>query len=168
MILKIIYTIFLGTLLVIFVGVGIETFYPEPKYPTYPIIAEEPAFSSGSPSTQKEREARIREEQTKLEKQDREFRNKLGAYNSVVFLISLAFAISFLIVSLLLADKLMVIADGLLLGGMLTLIYSVGRGMMASDKFRFTALSISLVIALLLGYIKFIHPLKEKPPSAVI
>lgn len=36
MVIKIIYTIFIGVLFAIFVGVGIDAFYPYPKEPDYP------------------------------------------------------------------------------------------------------------------------------------
>jgi hypothetical protein len=58
-------------------------------------------------------------------------------------------------------------ADGLLLGGVFTLAYAVGRGFMADDKFRFVAVSVSLVIALVTGYLKFVRPLeKDGTPAA--
>ena len=38
MVLKLVYTIFIGVLLAIFVGVGIAAFYPGPQYPEPPIL----------------------------------------------------------------------------------------------------------------------------------
>jgi hypothetical protein len=49
------------------------------------------------------------------------------------------------------------IADGILLGGVFTTIYGIIRGLMSEDtKFRFIIVTVGLIIALVLGYIKFI------------
>jgi hypothetical protein len=51
------------------------------------------------------------------------------------------------------------IADGILLGGVFTTMYSIIRGLMSEDsQFRFLIVVIGLGIALALGYIKFIRP----------
>lgn len=65
--------------------------------------------------------------------------------------------------SLTVVKNLIYIADGVLLGGVLTLLYSIVRGFGSQDTmFRFVVVSIGLVIALLLGYIKFIKPNKNQ------
>ena len=38
--LKFVYSFFLGLLLVVFVGMGVASFYPSPKAPEYPIVLE--------------------------------------------------------------------------------------------------------------------------------
>jgi hypothetical protein len=75
----------------------------------------------------------------------------------------LSCAVIVLAVALLLAEKLGVIADGLLLGGIFTLLYGIGRGMDTdSNKYRFMVATVGLVVTLVLGYIKFTrHQLKE-------
>ena len=71
---------------------------------------------------------------------------------------ALGFAILYLLVGLLLAKRLAIISDGLLLGGVLTLIYSIIRGFGANDDiFRFLVVSVSLLLALGLGYTKFVR-----------
>ena len=40
MVLKIIYTLFLGLLVALFVGLGIDAFYPGPKAPDYPVMLD--------------------------------------------------------------------------------------------------------------------------------
>jgi len=78
---------------------------------------------------------------------------------------SLAAAIAILLVSLTIIRNLAYIADGVLLGGVLTLLYSIVRGFGSEDeKFRFIVVSIGLITALALGYIKFLrgNPKKSK------
>ena len=60
---------------------------------------------------------------------------------------------------LLLAEKLDAIADGLLIGGLFTLVYSIGWGFSAEDNtYRFLVVTVGLLVALGLGYAKFIAP----------
>ena len=58
--------------------------------------------------------------------------------------------------------SILFIADGLLLGGVLTLLYSVIRGFGTEDNmFRFVVVSVGFAISLFLGYVKFIQPAKK-------
>jgi len=69
------------------------------------------------------------------------------------------------IASLTFFKKILIIADGLLLGGLLTLIYSVMRGFGTEDNIlRFIVVTVGLIISLFLGYVKFIRP-SEKSSS---
>lgn len=158
MILKYIYTVFLGVLLATFVGVGIAAFYPEPKYPEFPpifprttktLVEVEDSTSSAVLRKQEEESYRISQEFQKLSQE----------YNKNVSIMSLVGAIAILLVSLTLVRNLTYIADGVLLGGVLTLLYSIVRGFGSQDNmFRFFVVAIGLAIALILGYIKFIKP----------
>jgi hypothetical protein len=131
---KIVYTLFIGILLATFIGVGIAAFYPSPKSPEFK-FAPAPYYPP-------------QDAYMKLS-QD---------YNRNVSIISLVAAILILIISLTVFKSLPVIADGLLLGGVLTLIYSIVRGFNSQDeKFRFIVVTIGLIIAILLGYNKFIR-----------
>ena len=61
MILKFIYTVFIGVLFATLVGVGIAAFYPQPKYPDYPIrlsYPKEPALQ-----TETDRQTLIKEQE---------------------------------------------------------------------------------------------------------
>jgi hypothetical protein len=148
--LKIIYTIFLGLLLAIFIGVGAATFYPAPQSPEPPLIYERPVENL-TPQQERE-EANFRQEQEK-------FQNQLSSYNRNISIITFVAAMLFLVISLALAPKVDVISDGLLLGGTLTLVYSLGRGLVSQDStYRFLIISMGLAVALILGYIKFIKP----------
>lgn len=156
MVLRFVYTIFIGVLLATFVGVGIAAFYPGPKSPEPPLsIKYCPPKDEISPE--------VRQEQEKFDAESRVFMEKNKIYNRDVSIISLVAAIIILIVSLTFAKTIQVIADGLLLGGVLTLIYSIIRGFASGDNmFRFIVVTIGLMISLILGYLKFIQPSKEK------
>jgi len=152
--LKIIYAFFVGLLLAIFVGVGVSAFYPSPKAPEYP---ESLTMPSKAP-TPEQSEVQI-DAQREYDREYKQYRKEAAAYNRNVSIIVLVAAIIFVSVSLLYESRIKVIADGILMGGLFTLVYSIGRSFESSDnKYTFLVVSVGLVIALLLGYLRFIRP----------
>lgn len=159
MVLKLIYTFLIGIFLAVFVGVGIAAFYPGPKFPEAPAIVK-----YGSPEIIKggEQSAETKELIEKFDKEEREYQTKSQIYNRDVSVYALIASIIIVIASLTLFRTILLIADGLLLGGVLTLIYSVIRGFGTNDNmFRFVVVSFGLFISLILGYVKFIQPAKK-------
>ncbi|MFA5003759.1 MAG: hypothetical protein WC498_00565 [Candidatus Saccharimonadales bacterium] len=150
-ILKLVYTFFLGLLLAIFVGVGINTFYPGPKAPEFPIelntYGKAPELTS---------------EQIKIQKnwdQKAAQHNKdMRPYNRNVSILTLVSAVIFLVVSMIFEKRIKIIADGVMLGGLFTLLYSIGRGFASENsKYVFAVVSVGLVIVLYLGYHRFVR-----------
>ena len=158
MILKIIYSIFIGVLFAVLVGVGIAAFYPEPKPPEYPSALKIPREGGLNQPVFEE----LKGEQEEYDRLEKAFRQNLEIYNRNVSIIAIVASIITLVVSLTLFKKLFLIADGLLLGGVLTILYSIIRGFgSGNNKFQFIIVSISFIVALILGYIKL-----AKPPKA--
>ena len=152
MVLKYIYAVFIGVLVVLFIGIGIAAFYPGPKPP----ISDTPTAPVSKELTASEA-ARIQEDNTKNQAEWKAYQTKSEDYNKNVSIITLIFALIILAISLTFAKSILVIADGLLLGGLFTLIYSLFRSFNSSDyKFMFIVISIGLLISVSLGYIKFI------------
>ncbi|MDO8429230.1 MAG: hypothetical protein Q7S88_01245 [Candidatus Daviesbacteria bacterium] len=152
MILKSVYIVFIGVLLATFIGVGIAAFYPSPKIPesSKPIYPYE-INREATPSAEY-----IKKQEVESQKW-RDHQEKVETYNKNVSIISAVASILILIVSLILFKQLLLIADGLLLGGVLVLLYSIVRGFGANDDmFRFGVVTIGLMVALFLGYIKLI------------
>ncbi len=160
MALKFMYTIFVGILVATFVGVGIAAFYTAPKPPDYPTLLERPKAALDGRVEQE-----TVEEQAAREQYDRDqkvFMEANGIYNRNVSTMALIAAVLVLVVSLTFARKILLLADGLLLGGTLTLFYSLIRGFMTDDvKYRFIVVTIGLIITLILGYLKFTRAEKE-------
>ena len=157
-ILKLVYTFFLGVLLALFVGAGVSTFYPQPEYPEYP----QEAIVYNEQPTKEQQQA-----QTEHDKLVREFEEtKMQPYNRNVSIITLIAAVIFLTVSLAFEKKIKVIADGVMLGGLFTLLYSIGRGFAANDdKYVFGVITIGLILVLYLGYHRFVRPQTTKKPA---
>ena len=157
MILKIIYTIFIGVFFAALVGVGIAAFYPEPKPPQYPSALKIPREGGLNQPVFQE----LKKEQEEYDKAEKAFQEKMEVYNRNVSIIAIVASIVTLMVSLTLFKKIFLIADGLLLGGVLTILYSIIRGFgSGNNKFQFIIVSIGFVISLVLGYVKFIKPAK--------
>ena len=156
-VLKFIYSIFIGVLFATLVGVGIAAFYPEPKPPEYPSALKiqregglnQPVFEQ------------LKGEQEEYDRAEKAFQNKMEVYNRNVSIIATVASIITLVVSLTFFKKILLIADGLLLGGVLTILYSIIRGFgSGNNKFQFIIVSIGFIVSLILGYIKFARPAK--------
>ena len=79
----------------------------------------------------------------------------MGAADSVVLV---AFATLAMAVSLVPAARLPVISNGLLLGGVFTMVYGVGSIIVTDTSMaRFAVVTVALAITLVLGYVRFAH-----------
>lgn len=150
-ILNIVYTFFLGLILVLFIGLGISTFYPSPEAPQLPYETAGKSFEDQSESERQKSDALY---QTAWE----EYQDKEEIYSRNVSMIVLGFSILLLAISFLFEKRNQVIANGVLLGGLFTLTYSVIRGFISTDtKYTFIAVTVGLIIVLYLGYRRFAH-----------
>ena len=147
-VIKLVYTFFVGLLLAIFVGVGISTFYESPKVPQWPTelntLGREPT-----------------PEQVKLQrdfdKKTEQHNKVMKPYNRNVSIMTLVAAVAFLVISLAYEKKIKIIADGIMLGGLFTLLYSIGRGFASEDsKYSFLTVTVGLIVVFYLGYHRFI------------
>ena len=102
MILKLIYTIFIGVFFGTFVAVGIAAFYPEPKPPEYPSALKIPREGGLNQSVFQE----LIKEQEEYDMAEKAFQEKLEIYNRNVSIIAVVASIVTLIVSLTLFKKI--------------------------------------------------------------
>lgn len=147
--LQLIYALFLGLLLALFIGVGINTFYPGPKEPDYAT-----ASYYGKEPTAAEIATEKANEQKRIA-----YEKELQPYSRNVSIIAMGFAVVLLVISIVLEKRTKVIAEGLMLGGLFTLLYSVMRGFMSNNsKYLFVAITIGIIITLYVGYHRFVLP----------
>jgi hypothetical protein len=161
--LQIIFSFFLGLMVTTFIGVGVYTFHPpnEEIQGRIDEIGREESLvrgpeATGELSPQVETRMReLREERDALYESSREARGSWGRSTSIVLI---AFATLFMAISLIRSEQLPVISNGLLLGGVFTMVYGVGW-IVASDTSvaRFVVITIALVITLTLGYMRFVR-----------
>lgn len=151
-ILRFVYTFFIGLMLALFVGLGISTFYEGPSQPEYPTSIEGKAVPTDEET---ERINQFNRDMSEYSKAQQE-------YSRNVSIIALIFAVALLAASLALERFNKVIANGALLGGLFTLLYSIIRGLISQDtKMTFIAVAIGLVVVLYLGYRHFAD---QQPP----
>jgi len=146
---RVLYSILLGAILSLFIGLGIEVFYPGEKAPEYPATLQyQTEKISALPATI--------EAQKSFDQEQRAYQERSAKYNRNISIIVLSASIILMITSLLILDKVILFSNGILLGSLFTLIYGIIRGMMTQDaKFRFVIVAIGLLFALALGWLKF-------------
>jgi hypothetical protein len=136
-----IYIVALGLIVCAFVEIGIFTFLKEP----------ENLWVNACPPGE-----------TEEEKAEFARRQEIAQQNSnhrmtTVSVLSLLFSTALLAIALLSSAKLSVLNNGILLGGVFTLLCGVGIGIYSGRKsIRFLVATFSLVVALTLGYLKFV------------
>lgn len=142
--LRYIYIFFVAIFLAVFIGLGIAVFYPEPQAP------EGPQFYG------KELTPAEQEQMHAFDIKQHAYEQELWVYNRNVSLIAISCAVILLVVALVATRWLGILSNGLLLGGIFTLVYGVGRGMITdNNKYRFLVAATGLAITLGLGYLKF-------------
>ena len=153
--LRVVYTFFVGVLLAIFVGVGINTFYVSPAEPQYPIELN---------STGKELTTQEQTLQRNYDKSRRAYEEKLKPYNRNVSMLALGSAIVLLIISLLFENRIKIMSDGVMMGGLFTMVYSIGRGFASQNsKYMFVLVTVGLAAVLVMGYRRFVQHI---PPTS--
>ena len=144
-VLRIVFTFFLGALLALFIGFGIHTFYPPPEPPDTAGIE-----LKANPTD---------EEVARVDAAQKAYNAEYQDYSRNVSIMSMGGAVLLLGASLLLEKRNKVMANGILLGGLFTLVYGVGRGFVSRDTTTlFVTLTAALLIALYLGFRRFGSP----------
>lgn len=159
-----IFGFFLGLMVAACVGVGVYTFYPPPGEPFDSRIRtlgrERLAIERGKAPDQLTADDRARlqaisDEQDALQDQHAAASRGWGRVTAVV-LVGLATAI--MAVAVLRAAQLPVVTNGLLLGGLFTMVYGVGWIVTTDTTLaRFAVISAALAITLGLGYLRFVR-----------
>ncbi len=129
--LQVIFAFFLGLVVVAFVGIGVNTFYPEP------------IWYDGMPESQ------------------------WSQWRLVTGIILLVCATLLLVVSLLLPESQGVLSNGVLLGGVFTMVYAVGMTV-SSDRsvVRFVVAGAALAVTIGVGYLKFVRGRRRAAAAA--
>lgn len=162
--LQIIFSVFLGLMVAAFFGVGVFTFYPPPEAELQEQLEDlyrEQEDIGGFDGREelsreeREREREVRQQIRDIEDRLEERRETWGRNTSIILV---TFATIVMSISLIRADQLPVISNGLLLGGVFTMIYGVGWIIATGTSIaRFVVMTIALAITLALGYVRFVR-----------
>ena len=162
--LQIIFAIFLGLMVTAFVGVGVNTVYPSPQESFDRQIRdlhrqEQAAMNSKAPAdlTPAER-AKIQEIRDQVSRTQDAMQAAMAPWGRTASIILIVFATLAMAISLIRSDQLPVLSNGLLLGGVFTMVYGVGMIIATTTSVaRFTVMTVALVITLVLGYVRFVR-----------
>jgi hypothetical protein len=172
-----IFGFFLGLMVTAFVGVGVYTFYPPPDERFNPRITaidrESMDIRRGQDAAQLSDDERARlqvlsDERNGLTDQLREA-NRVWARTSSIILI--VFATLTMALSIVGAGALPVLSNGLLLGGLFTMLYGVGWIVQAdTSRVRFWVIAVALVVTVGLGYLRFVRRgrMAESAPGTTV
>ena len=163
--LQTIFSFFLGLMVLAFIGVGVNAFYQSPAEKDTPQMQklsrrQQALELKTSPNT-----ARSASDQVELDRiiaqqnalQDRQqAQMEVWARNTSIVLI--LFATAVMGVSLVRSEQLRVISNGLLLGGLFTMVYGSGWVVFSgSSTARFFVILFALAVSLGLGWLKFVR-----------
>ncbi len=161
--LQTIFSFFLGLMVLAFIGIGVNTFYPQPQERYQEQLNElyrsqEPKnrlpYEELTAAERKEFDA-VQEEINVIQDKIQE-EQKIWARNTSIVLI--LFATLVMGVSLVRSEQLRVISNGLLLGGLFTMIYGVGWVIFSGESVaRFAVVVFAFAISIALGYLKFVR-----------
>jgi hypothetical protein len=168
--LRTIFSFFLGLMVATFAGVGVYTFHPPDKQyemQMRDLDRQEQDVTAAKPVDQltDQEQAQLREFRHRREElsdaHDETFR-RWGRSTSIMLVILATLAMA---ISLIRSEQLPVISNGLLLGGVFTMLYGVGW-IVATDTttVRFVVMTVALAVTLGLGYVRFVR--RRAAPAA--
>lgn len=141
-----VYTFFLGLMLALFVGTGISTVHPGPPEPEPP----------GALALVQERRALTAEELPAwqaYEEQRRAWEDRAAAHHRDVGIAATVAAVALLAAGLAVERRHRVLAEGVELGALFTLVYGILRSLAARDTLAgFVVVTAALAVVLLLGW----------------
>ncbi len=181
-VLQAIFAVFLGLMITAVVGVGVYTFHPNPgdeSQDQIQALYDERAAIDGCSSptpgecrtfnqltaAEQARTKAIDVQITTLQRVAEERSSQWRMSTSVILII---LATMLMAVALALGDSVSVLSNGILLGGLFTMLYGVGWGLASGNSItRFLVLVVALMVSLVLGYLKFVRgrrPVAEDEP----
>jgi len=162
--LQLIFAFFLGLMVTAFIGVGVYTFYPPGADQASDEIRElrrdqEDIRDSRSNEalTQEDRDrlSGLEDEIRAHQDVQREHQSSWAGVTSIILIVLATLVMG---ISLVRADQLPVISNGLLLGGVFTMLYGTGWVIASGDsRMRFWVMTLALVITLVLGWVRFVR-----------
>lgn len=128
---KRLYIIFLGIILSVTTGFGLAAFYPEPTPPTYPyrdtpVISEscyQTPANQATPACQKEFEKQKLLQQQQQEEEEL-YQNKSAGYTRTAIFFGIAIGTIFALLGIIFIKESMLVANGMLLGAVLTALFT--------------------------------------------
>jgi hypothetical protein len=161
-VLEVIFAIFLGMMVGAFVGVGTYTFYPPPDAQfdaqIRDLTQQQQDFRSagGLAQSTPENGPRLQALAEEIDRAQNDRRAARRVWGRNLSLILIGVSTLLMAISLIRADQLPVISDGLLIGGVFLMIYGIGWIVVTNTTMaRFVVITVALALTLALGYLRF-------------
>jgi len=179
--LQVIFSFFLGLMVTAFIGVGVNTFYQSPEVRYQDEIDELVRQEEDVYITQDAEGPLSAQDEATLEEIRREIRaledkrqSEWEPYARNTSIILILFATLVMGISLMRSEQLRIISNGLLLGGLFTMLYGTGWVIASGSSLaRFAVMTFALVVTFALGYARFVRsrgvmPAAARTPSAAV
>lgn len=162
--LQTIFSFFLGLMVVALIGVGVYTFYPSPGDAIQKKL--QPLYDQQNPLNSKDggvvATGTVAAEQEAIQKQindlNSQIQKAMEPWSRNTSIILVIFATIVMGISLIRSDQLRVLSNGLLLGGLFTMVYGSGWVIASGTSMaRFFVVLFALVVTIALGYLKFVR-----------
>ena len=141
-VLKIIFTVFIGVMVALFIGFGIEAFYPTPPYP------EDLANMWAEDMT--------KDEQAALQTMQNAYDASVKLRTGIASIVVTAMAVIIMFVSMFLEKLNLTLTNGLLLGGLFALVYGSGMGLSTGNAVvSFIIVGVGLAAVIVVGIRRF-------------
>lgn len=145
-----IYTLLIGAAVAAFVGLGIWTFYAEPKFPPYPDYPQMTYDYDQDGNTVESPDYKAKMDKYNADSQKYDDTQK--SYSKKTAYIALGAAIIFYVVGLWIYRKIDVVGEGLALGGAFNAVYAAIRAGTADSKpYVFASVTILLTMFVILA-----------------
>lgn len=161
--LQTIFSVFLGLMLTAFVGIGTYTFHPPPTTLRDTLAANRNAQQQvRGRSTDEQLTESQRADLRRLEAEHEQVLVRLDTlekgWRRSTSIVLIVFATLAMACSLVRADELPVVSNGLLLGGVFTMLYGIGWVIQSDSTVgRFAVITVALLVTLVLGYLRFVR-----------
>ena len=173
--LQTIFSFFLGLMVVALIGVGVNTFYQSPvdKFQQEQISLSRQMDALNIKNANGNADAATKAQIAELQSRQNALQDRITAqmkpWQRNTSIILVLFATLVMTVSLVRSEQLRVLSNGLLLGGLFSMIYGAGWAIFSGNSFaRFAVILFALVVALGLGYLKFVRGRALAPAQAQI
>lgn len=159
--LQTIFSFFLGLMVLAFIGVGVNTFYPQPsdtfQKQLQPLYNEQNQIQVKGATPSPADQARLAQIQKQIDDLSAKEQVASEGWSRTTSIILVLFATLVMGISLIRSEQLRVVSNGLLLGGLFTMIYGAGWTIFSGTSYlRFFVVLFALAVALGLGYVKFV------------
>lgn len=169
-----IFSFFLGLMVLAFIGVGVNTALPDPSrdlsrknealYRQQSRLEEARGKDGNLPAAQQAEYDRI---QAQIDAAQQKTEDAMKSWARDTSIVLIVFATIVMGISLIRSEQLRLISNGLLLGGLFTMLYGTGWSIFSGDDWvRFGVIAFALVVTVGLGYAKFVRARQAEAETA--